>query len=93
MVAVLLTGCIAMVQFPAKPKTFLFTTKTKPVWGLTSSPMQRDTSPMQSRGSINMTTHLSLVIIIIIIIIIIFIQLQLGWNPVAEVYNTYTANV
>jgi len=47
---------------------------------------------MQSRGSINMTTHLSLVIIIIIIIII-FIQLQLGWNPVAEVYNTYTANV
>jgi len=28
-----------------------------------------------------------------IIIIIIFIQLQLGWNPVAEVYNTYTANV
>jgi len=27
------------------------------------------------------------------IIIIIFIQLQLGWNPVAEVYNTYTANV
>jgi len=32
-------------------------------------------------------------IIIIIIIIIIFIQLQLGWNPVAEVYNTYTANV
>jgi hypothetical protein len=32
-------------------------------------------------------------ILIIIIIIIIFIQLQLGWNPVAEVYNTYTANV
>jgi hypothetical protein len=31
--------------------------------------------------------------VIIIIIIIIFIQLQLGWNPVAEVYNTYTANV
>ena len=30
---------------------------------------------------------------VIIIIIIIFIQLQLGWNPVAEVYNTYTANV
>ena len=30
---------------------------------------------------------------IIIIIIIIFIQLQLGWNTVAEVYNTYTANV
>jgi hypothetical protein len=30
---------------------------------------------------------------LIIIIIIIFIQLQLGWNPVAEVYNTYTANV
>jgi len=29
--------------------------------------------------------------IIIIIIIIIFIQLQLGWNPVAEVYNTYRA--
>jgi hypothetical protein len=26
-------------------------------------------------------------------IIIIFIQLQLGWNPVAEVYNTYTATV
>jgi hypothetical protein len=24
---------------------------------------------------------------------IIFIQLQLGWNPVAEVYNTYTASV
>ena len=33
------------------------------------------------------------IIIIIIIIIIIFIQLQLGWNPVADVYNTYTANV
>jgi hypothetical protein len=31
--------------------------------------------------------------IIIIIIIIIFIQLQLGRNPVAEVYNAYTANV
>jgi len=29
----------------------------------------------------------------LIIIIIIFIQLQLGWNPVAEVYNTYIANV
>jgi hypothetical protein len=27
------------------------------------------------------------------LIIIIFIQLQLGRNPVAEVYNTYTANV
>jgi hypothetical protein len=25
--------------------------------------------------------------------IIIIIQLQLGWNPVAEVYNTYTATV
>jgi hypothetical protein len=34
-----------------------------------------------------------LIIIIIIIIIIIFIQLQLGWNPVAEVYNTYTTKV
>jgi hypothetical protein len=28
-----------------------------------------------------------------IYVIIIFIQLQLGWNPVAEVYNTYTATV
>jgi len=61
MVAVLLTSCITMVQFPAKLKTFLFTTKTKPVWGVTSSPMQRDTSPVQGRWSINMTTRLSLV--------------------------------
>jgi len=39
------------------------------------------------------SSHKTQLIIIIIIIIIIFIQLQLGWNPVAEVYNTYTANV
>jgi hypothetical protein len=30
---------------------------------------------------------------LLLIIIIIIIQLQLGWNPVAEVYNTYTATV
>jgi len=61
LVAVLLTGCITMVKFPAKLKIFLFATKTKPVWGLTSSPTQRDTSPVQGRWSINMTTCFSLV--------------------------------
>lgn len=60
LVAVLLTGCITMIQFPEKLKTFLFTTKTKLVWGLTSYPMTWETSPVQGRWSINMTTRLRL---------------------------------